>query len=106
VNSDWRPSRADIPPTAEAIEEWLKSQMRRIPAIGTGLSQDLTILPFSGGILSLGNYEENGARAAEIEWMGPRTDEQIIRALRDDLGITASKEHRDVEFLIVRPRLQ
>jgi hypothetical protein len=104
-NSDWTPAPADMPHTPEAIGEWLKSQMRRIPAIGMAFPQN-PILPFSGGILMVGDPEEDGSCPIQIECMGPRTEDQLLRALREDLGITASKERRSVEILVVRPRLQ
>lgn len=104
-NFDWTPVPADIPPTPEAIREWLKSQMRRIPAIGIAFPRNL-ILPFSGGVLMFGDPEEDRSCPIQIECMGPHTEDQLLRALREDLGITASKEHRNVEMLVVRPRLQ
>ncbi len=54
----------------------------------------------------LGDPEEDGSCPVQIECMGPHTEEQLLRAFREDLGITASKEHRSVEMLVVRPRLQ
>jgi hypothetical protein len=60
-NSDWAPAPADIPRTPDAVEEWLKSQVRRIPAIGMAFPPNL-ILPLSCGVLMLGDAKEDGSR--------------------------------------------
>jgi hypothetical protein len=39
-----------------------------------------------------------------MEWTGAADEQQLVRALCAELGIAASKEHRSVEMLVVRPR--
>ena len=34
------------------------------------------------------------------------SEEEVLHSLREELGLTASKEHRSVEMLVVRPLLQ
>lgn len=104
-NSVWASIPAELPRTPEAVEEWLKSQQRRIPALGVALPPQ-PILPFSFGLLILGDPEEDGSRPVQIEFTGHHTEDQLLRALREDLGISASKEHRIVEMLVVRPQSQ
>ena len=102
-NSDWAPFPAEMPRTPDAIEEWLISLVTRIPAIGMKFPRNL-ILPFSSGVLMLGDPEEDGSCPIQIESIGPQTEDKLLGALRDDLGITASKERRNVEMLVVRSR--
>ena len=104
-NSDWTPAPVDIPQNPKAIEEWLKSLLKRIPAIGVAFPQTL-ILPYSRGVLLLGDPEEDGSCPIQIECMGPWHEDQILSDLREELGITATKERRTVEMLVVRPQLQ
>jgi hypothetical protein len=93
-------------PTPEAVGEWFKSMLHRTPAIGVDFPQT-RLFPFSlGMILNVYDPGEGGIRALQIEYMGSRTDEELASALHEDLGVNASKKHRSVEVLIVRPRLQ
>jgi hypothetical protein len=103
-NSDWASPLPDMPCTPGAIEEWLKSRLRCIPAIGEGFPR-LQILPFSRGLLMLDDAGEDGSCPVQIESMGHSEDE-VLHSLREELGLTASKEHRSVEMLVVRPLLQ
>ena len=103
-NSDWTPAPADVQ-NPQGIEEWLKSLVKRTPAIGVAFPQTL-ILPYSRGVLLLGEPEEDGSCPVQIECMGPWSEDQILSTLREELGITAAKERRSVEMLVVRPRLQ
>lgn len=94
---------ADVPQTPEALEEWFRSGIRRVPAIGMAFSPTLG-LPFSRGALMFGEPEEDGSCQIQMEWTGGGTEERLVQALCDDLGIAASKERRSVEMLVVRPR--
>jgi uncharacterized protein (TIGR03435 family) len=94
---------ADIPATPADMEEFILSLQRRIPAIGRGFAHLDTFMPFAYGLLIVGEPDPEGDHPIQIECVGPRTSEDLIRALRDDLGITATRDRRDVEMLVVRP---
>jgi hypothetical protein len=80
----------------------LFSPIRRLPAVGRGFSPLDRFLPFSFDLPIVGEEGREGDCAIQIDCFGPRTTEDLFRALRDDPGILATEERRDVEMLVVR----
>jgi hypothetical protein len=102
-NAEFDPAVAEVLRTPEGMEEWFRSNLRRVPAIGMAFPWTL-VLPFSRGVLMFGDPEEDGSCQIQMQWMGGGTEDQLVQALRDELGIAASQERRSVEMLVVRPR--
>lgn len=108
IAGSWSFSPMDAAPTMEELKSGgmalMLSLFRRLPAIGSGFARLNRFLPFSFGLLTVSDAGPDGNHAIEIDCVGQRTDEQLFRALRDDLGILAARERRDVDMLVVRPR--
>ena len=79
--------------------------VRHLPAIGRGaVFAHLGLLPFSCGFLAVDETEREGYYAIDVACIGLRTMEELFRALREDLGIKATRERRNLEMLVVRSR--
>jgi hypothetical protein len=78
---------------------------RHLPAIGgAAVFAHLGLLPFSRGLLTVGEIGPEGYYAIDIVCIGHYADEELFRTLREDLGIVTTKELRDLEMLVVRRR--
>jgi hypothetical protein len=76
--------------------------IRHLPAIGSGFARLGRILPFSRGCLLVDETARQEGHAIDVVCIGNRTDEELFGTLREETGIAATRERRDVEMLVAR----